>query len=359
MTVKSRNAKRETGESTTKGGFHPQLGTFPANLSLLGQLNALVAGIRVHTFDLTLFLNRPKRLPLLATKTVRGLAGYALRDLCEQHAAKANLSRLEAAQIARDWFKPGERGHLPPPFLIQPQPGVVFDTRADVIPVRFVSWDARGDLAEVVREAFETEAPGRRFGSNQKLGRNGRPNCRQPHIAGIETSPIARLQFELATSTLAHSTLHLLTPLSLKAQLPARARQTRGGLARKRTLRAEEITLSHIVRAAVSRLNHLSTTYGAGTQLNPAEFLHQVSLSPILRFGLYDHRSRGRSEDQNTARYVQGVLGTFEFGPLSPSLDALFQAIRIFHAGHGTSQGCGLLELREIASQDSNLSNHH
>lgn len=261
-------------------------------------LIALLGGLNIRAVEGVVLLDREAPVRHMASATLRGLAGHALR----RHAPE---------MVAR-WFKPGACGDKPPAYVFQPLNRRVENTRHFLF--RIVTWDPPGELISALCRALDVmrSAP---------FGETG------THVVGLEWSDGQRLEFsgELQAAPAQRVLLH--TPLRCRIK--------------DQWADEHSLSLETLVRTTATRLNGLSRSYGNGTYLQARPFLEAVpgvgEMARNLRL-VHPHR---RSSTQMQNIDLTGLVGTIDYGEMPSSLMNLLFCAGVFHIGKHTAEGCG------------------
>jgi len=262
------------------------------------ELNTIVRQLCVRTISGTVIMDGMAPIRHLATATLRGLAGHLLTET--------------DPDLTRRFFKPGQGNHSPAAYLFQP----LFD-RAGTgrgFPFRLVCWDREGEFLPALANALRA-ASGRPFGESGA------------RVAGIEIGPEEELRFSGEENPPEELRIVIHTPIKLKA----------GG----RWVGSEELTLGHLVLAAVRRLNALSEHYGSGEQLQEGFFLARASLARETGRNLRLVTPRRRSSSQGTYISLSGIVGWLKYRGITPVISNLLNTASVFHIGRHTVEGCG------------------
>ena len=265
-------------------------------------LSLALSGLTVQSAKGVVRFDRPAPVRHLATATLRGLAGHLLTKV--------------APELTKIYFKPGQGNHLPPAYLFQP----LFDRSGAEIgfPFRIVTWDRPGKLLPAFMEG---------------LGRaNGCPFADSgAAIRGIEFASPEEIRFPGIRNIGPVQKLYLHTPVRLK-----KGKKT-GWISEK------EITLGHIIKASVNRINTLSESYGNGEKLDPLPYMAEASLARELTRNLRWVSPRRRSTSQGKNIALSGVIGAMHIQGISSTLVSLLSSIAAFHIGKHTAEGCGYI----------------
>ena len=261
-------------------------------------------GLKLRMVDGVLHFQDPGYVKRLSTATLRGLAGHAL---CEH-----------APEMIDRWFKPVEHAEKPPAYLFEPlhAGGGV----ASGFPFRLVAWDPPGEFIPAVQRALAAVAGTRGFGAGNTA------------VLGVEWGTVCELCYEGIHEVTARVTLDFVTPLQLKY----------GAL----WLNERTLTVGHLVRAMINRLNRLSRWYGNGEQLDPQPFMEQVALMREIRRDLKFVRQQRWSSTGKKKIYLDGLTGQLTVANPSSAMVSLFAVAQILHIGRHSVEGCGQLVLK-------------
>ena len=288
-------------------------------------LGAVLAGLEIHAVEGVVHLDKQTSLEPLDTRKIRGGFGYALRD--------------EKRELVRTAFKPGQGSHLPAPYVFQPlTPGPL---HGNAFPFRFVTFDRGGELIQDLAPVAFQKMIGRRFGKRKKV-----------IIAGFSFGEPERLAFEplaFGGSGKGRHTVEvkLMTPMCLRPHT-----RVDDFTDLRVALPARDLTLGHLCRSAVARLNALSQCHGSGNVLDESPFLVSASFVREGARELKDKRIKSSGND------LEGIVGTLRFPQLPGRVYQLLLAAAVTHAGHNASKGCGCVQVHPVAisEADSNES---
>ena len=267
------------------------------------ELTALQRGLRLHTVDGTLRLDRAIRIRRLVTATVRGLAGIALRN--------------HAPDVCDRWFKPGSAGNIPPAYVFQP----VHD-HADLsseIPFRIYTWDPPNELMPAMADALST-AEGMPFGEGGAV------------LGSVAWGSPGRLAFEGLKPVSSRLSIRLSTPLQLRS--------------RDQLVSTSSFSLAILVWAMVARINLLSKHYGNGIQLHQHAWAHAAGSSVEVSRNLTWLEDARRSSSQETSISLSGLVGSATYTAAADPLANLLCMGEAIHVGRHTAAGCGCIRIK-------------
>ena len=261
-----------------------------------------MSGLTIRCVECKLHFNQPAPIRPLATATLRGLAG--------------DLLKSNHPEFVLRWFKPGDHNHLPPAYLFE---AIIHEfTSGESLPFKIRTWDPHGELLPAFRDSF-THSRDRPFGESGAK------------VAKVVLGEIEPWSFEQRYRSNPRTRLEFLTPVRLKAS--------------GRFLDDEEITLGHVVEAAVRRLDDLSDHYGNRTKLDKPPLLAAASKVRETSRSLRSIRAWRLSSTQGTYIDLSGVTGQIRFVDLPGVLVDVLSAATVFHIGHSTAEGCGEFRL--------------
>lgn len=264
-------------------------------------LGLLQNGLRLRVMEGEILLDLVAPIRRLSTATVRGLAGSLLMEYAPEEFGA--------------YFKPEAHGNRPPAYLFQPV--LNQEMEGNSIPFRMVSWEPEACLLERFRDAAA-------FAEGWPFGESGA--C----VEEITFTDIFGLQFSGGMTPQGPMTLLLATPLQFRYQ--------------KHTVRADRLTLAHLIIAAVQRLNSLSLAWGNGLQLDPAPFLLDAANISVLRNRLRQVNTARRSRTQGESIFLDGIVGKLMVSKPSSAIADLLSIGEILHLGRHTNVGCGQLK---------------
>jgi hypothetical protein len=264
----------------------------------------LLAGLNIRAVEGVAFLDREAPVRHLASATMRGLAGHALR-------------RHSPEMIDR-WFKPGAGGDTPPAYVVQPLNRRA--TSTNHFPFRILTWDPPGELLPSFCRGIGASV-GAPFGEG---------GARLVHV---EWDDVQRLEFtgELRSEPTQRILLH--TPFRYKIG--------------ERWADERTLTLETLVRATATRLNLLGRAYGNDVYLHARPFIDAAAGTRETSRRLRMVHPRRRSSTQLRDIELSGIVGEIVCGELpTPIMNLLFTA-GVFHIGKHTAEGCGHLLLAQ------------
>jgi hypothetical protein len=281
-------------------------------------LQATVSAIPVRAFHGKIRLNQPVDIdPITACACIRGIIGHIL---------------YEYAPDMLYNFKPGNRGHLPAPYVIQALPPITNQHIHTEFAFSFLSWENSGTFIRQVLKLIQ-------YATARPWGHTG------AHITTIEYTPITLLDTSsLHPDPTCSSSLVLRTPVILKSHVRNQTHPNRKHTARKR-LTPQQLSLQTIVRAQIMRINLLSQYYGntASIDLEPFTRLTHTSQVVCSKLNMVSH-FRGSSTQKNSIQ-LGGIIGFIQYNHLHPLLQQLLSYASFFHLGHHTTDGCGYMTL--------------
>ncbi len=273
-------------------------------------LNELLGGLAIRAREGVAFLDRRAPVRHLATASLRGLAGHALRRY--------------APEMVSRWFKPGLGGDTPPAYLFQP-----LHRHAEVascFPFRIITWDPPAELIGAFHEALGAVR-------DEPFGETG------ARLVHVEWEPLQTLVFTGDIPARSSQRVLLHTPFRCRA-------------GRSSWVTEDSLDMRVLVRAVLSRLNILSKHYGQGARLEPSPFLDLAAqvreLSRHVRL-VQPHR---RSSTQKINIDLSGLVGTLIYESLPAPLCNLLYTAGVFHAGKHTVEGCGHILLADADPQN-------
>ncbi len=275
------------------------------SLDVLGS----VKGLSIHLLSGVIRFDRDTPVRHLSTATLRGLAGHALRWFDPEL-----VDRL---------FKPGVGGQTPPAYGFQPlhrETGM-----AGGFPFRLVTWDSGNELMPALRSALDEWAVGKPFGES---GAN---------VASFDWQDEQKLVFEGVTGASPVQRLVLATPLRLAVD--------------ETWLTERTLTLGHVVQAGVRRLNLLSRCYGNGIQLDGRQFMASAACVRETDRSLRLVAPGRWSSTQGQGIELAGLVGHMVFEGMTNPLVSLISIMEVMGIGKHTAEGCGMMTLRDAASQ--------
>jgi CRISPR-associated endoribonuclease Cas6 len=265
-------------------------------------LSTLMSGLTIRGVECVLHFSRPAPVRPLATATIRGLAGHL-------------LTSTHPACVGR-WFKPGHQNHLPSAYLFEALTHEF--ALSDCLAISIRTWDPPEELLPAFVDALK-QARGYPFGESGAS------------IEGVSFGQIEGLKFEQTHRGIPQAMLEFLTPVRLKAS--------------GRWLGKEDITVGHLMEAAVRRLDVLSGHYGNGSTLDAPALLASASKVRETARALRWISPWRRSSSQGTDIELSGLIGQVQFTGIPGELVDLLNAVALFHIGHKTAEGCGQFRL--------------
>lgn len=264
----------------------------------------VLGGLNIRAVEGVALLDREAPVRHMASATLRGLAGHALKR--------------HAPQMIDRWFKPGASGDTPPAYVFQPLNRKEETTRHFLF--RIVTWDPPGELLPALCRALDG-TQGAPFGETDA------------RMLGVEWSDMQWLEFsgELQAAPVQRILLH--TPLRYRIK----------------DRWADEVSLSMetLVRATATRLNRLGRAYGNGTYLHARPFLEaSLGIRETARNLRLVHPHR-RSSTQMRNIDLSGLVGTIDCEELPAAVMNLLFCAGVFHVGKHTAEGCGHVLLQE------------
>lgn len=269
--------------------------------SLIKNLTLLRAGLCLRSVEGVVYLDRPAPIRRMATATLRGLAGYALMD--------------SAPTVFRTYFKPPSAGQTTPAYAFQPLHSE--QTTSTSFPFRLMTWDPHGLLQGALMHALD-EYTGWEFGQSGAC------------VAGIDWREPVRLQFSGLGMERFRVVLH--TPLAL--------------VYRSNFVNEQELELTHLIHAAVKRINRLSAAYGNGIKLDEAHFAEAASCAIETGRRLRLVAPVRYSSTQDKTIYLSGLVGWLDLDDVLPSVGDLLCAASAINLGRHTAEGCGHILFR-------------
>jgi len=269
------------------------------------ELSAVMAGFRLRILEGWVLLDRPAGIRMLASATLRGLAGHLL--------ASHDRSAVER------WFKPGDGGNTPPALVFQP---VHHDAEtAPAFPFRIITWDPGGDLVDALVQAFG-RAPGWPYGEGGAA------------VTEIRMEPPGVLGFRGGDWDCGPVRIDLMSPLRLR----------RNSI----WLNARTFSPLDLVCGMVRRLNRLSSEYGNGEMLDPDLWTNESRGIRAIEKRLRDVAPVRRSSTQRSPVSLAGVVGRMVASGVAPSVGDLLLSGQVFHLGKHTTEGCGWVNIRPV-----------
>ena len=265
----------------------------------------LADGLTIRLLTGRVVFTCPTPVLLMATAALRGLAGTLL---------------YETDREAFDrWFKPqGDRGQQPPAYVFLPLHDGV-EVRRD-LPFRIACFDATGQFADRFQQALN-RAPDRPFGQ------------RGVRVDEVHWLADERAAFVGFTEPAIRLKLHLCTPLRLSQD--------------GTWVQARDLTLGHVIRSGVARINQLSRWYGNGVQLDPVPYLAAAAFTRDHVRHLADMEAGRHSVTQGHRLSMTGVTGRWEIGPVTAPLFSLLSVLQVVHTGQHAAVGCGHIEFED------------
>ncbi len=273
-------------------------------------LSPLQSGLSLRMLEGELALDRPAPIRRLSSATVRGLAGTLLL----RHNPEA----------FRGYFKPPASANTSPGYLFQPV--LEREELGTFVPFRLVTWESSGNLLESFKSALDA-AIGEPFGESGA------------RVLGCSFSDTYSLRFRGARDADHSLLLELFTPLQFRQN--------------RRSLRAQDLTLGHLVLAAVQRLNSLSLAWGNRILLDPSPFLAASATCPVRDVRLHQVSPARRSSTQDESILLGGIVGSLLLPSPPKVLADLLSIGEILHLGRHTAVGCGKIRLRSARVQSN------
>ena len=263
-----------------------------------------IKGLRIHLLSGVMRFDRETPVRHLASATLRGLTGHALKRHCPEL-----VDRL---------FKPGVGGQTPPAYCFQPlhrETGM-----SGGFPFRVITYDPGRELLPAIRMVLD-HAGGIAFGGSGST------------VAGVEWHDEVQLGFEGVADPGKFQKLTLATPLRLSVG--------------DDMLTEETLTLGHVVQATVRRLNLLSRVYGNGVELDGRYFLVGASFVREVERVLRSVSPKRWSSTQEQSIELGGVVGHLILRGMGPPLASLLSVAEVLGVGKHTAEGCGLVLLED------------
>lgn len=258
----------------------------------------VLAGLNIQALEGVLFLDREAPVRHLASATLRGLAGHALKRY--------------APEMVDRWFKPGTGNDRPSAYVFQP-----LNKRAQSIthfPFRIITWDPPGELLPAFHASL-SRAVGEPFGERGAI------------VVHFEWYDFQRLEFSGEIQAQPTQRILLHTPFRYKIK--------------DRWVDETSLDLETLVRTTASRLNNLSRTYGRGVYLHARPFIDLCADAREASRSLRMVQPRRRSSTQLQDIELAGIVGELRYaGIATPLMNLLFTA-GVFHIGKHTVEGCG------------------
>jgi len=270
------------------------------------QLNKLLSGLNIKSVEGMILFNQPAKIKPMSSATIRGIAGNLL--------VKSNI------HYAQEYFKPGDGGSQPSACLFESM--VTKYKRSSSLPFRIKTWCLDDEfLNTLVNLLAKLE--------NCSFSEEG------AEIKKIFFCDITPLKFSFDFDDYQDLRINLTHPLLLKS---------RNG----KWINKNRITLGHVVKASVLRLNKLSEYYGNKIKLDLQYALAETAFSRMSYSNLDFVEDKRFSKTQNRVIRLGGITGYFCYLNLSPSIVALLQASSHFHIGKHASSGCGMISTEKI-----------
>lgn len=268
-------------------------------------ITSLHQGLNVSRVTGILHLDRSVRMRALATATLRGLAGHALRA--------SNPMAFD------QYFKRSPGEDLPPSYLFEPLEWVGGQIR-DSFPFRVVSLENGTSWIDALQEALWM-AKGMPFGAGGA------------RVRDVEWAETQRLHYEGADHVQSREQLKikLITPLQLRL----------GG----QHIPGQDLCFGHLIRAALIRINLLSRNFGNGLQLEEISYLCDALGVREIDRKLRDVLPKRTSATQRNHIHLHGVVGSLSVRKLTPKLVDLLCAAELLHIGRHTVEGCGMIRI--------------
>ena len=266
----------------------------PCEVNLL----EVLAGLNIQALEGVAFLDREAPVRHLASATLRGLAGHALRR--------------HVPEMVDRWFKPGAGNDKPSAYVFQP-----LNKRAQStthFPFRMITWDPPGELLPAFYSAL-SKTEGVPFGETGA------------RVVHFEWHVVQRLEFtgEIQAQSIQRILLH--TPFRYKI--------------RDRWVDERLLDLETLVRTTTSRLNLLSKAYGRDVYLHARPFIDLCVEAKEESRSLRMVQPRRRSSTQMQNIELSGLVGELRFAGLAEPLMNLLFTAGVFHIGKHTVEGCG------------------
>lgn len=286
-------------------------------------LSVLVGGLKIRSAECVLYFDQRAPLRPLATATIRGLAGHLLTatqpDLVGRWFKRGHQAQLSADRETEEscgksvGFKPS---HLPPAYLFEAlRHEFAF---SESLPFCIRTWDQEGELLPAFLNALK-------LAGDRPFGETG------VKIRSASFSQIERWEFEESRQSIRPAAVEFLTPVRLKAS--------------GRWLGKFDVTLGHLVEAAIRRLDLLSVHYGNKSALSVPAFISAASKVRETARSLDWVSPRRRSSSQGIDIELSGLVGEIRFAEIPGMLVDLLNAAALFHIGHKTAEGCGQFRL--------------
>ena len=271
-------------------------------------LAALLTGLDCSVIDGRVWLDAPSPVAQMATAPLRGLSGWLV------------LERFP--DLAAACFKPGQDGNQPPAYVFQLQ-----SPQADRLAgfdFRCVTWDRGHRLADALCAVWP-EAAGRPFGQGTVRIKSVEVSRRRDGVLKtLKPAPV-----------IDRCLLGLVTPVLLKD----------GG---RGWLGPGTLTLPHVLRAIVRRLNALSLCYGNRLQLDELDAAARAQGVGVSTSELSWRSPERKSAIQGTAIKLSGVTGFYHLEGVPLVLAELLAAASLFHVGKHACEGCGRIKVQEV-----------
>ncbi|NCD33295.1 MAG: CRISPR system precrRNA processing endoribonuclease RAMP protein Cas6 [Spartobacteria bacterium] len=263
----------------------------------LNNLYDLLESIHIRALEGVLFLDEEVPLRQMASATLRGIAGHALR--------------ARHPEMVDRWFKPGAGNDMPSACIFQ---NLQRDTAStSQFPFRILTWDPDGDLLEALYTSMESIS-GVPFGETNAT------------IAHIEWDAPLTIQFADSLPDNPRQRVILHTPFRYQY--------------RNQWITEQHLNLNIIARATVTRLNKISQFYGSNMYLHARPFLDDADQAVITQRDLITRTWR-RSSTQHRNIDISGITGSINVDNMSPLLTNLLFTCAAFHIGKHTVEGCG------------------
>lgn len=259
-------------------------------------------GIPVRGVDVELKFDRPTPLRPMAAAAVRGLLGHVLS--------------AQQPEYIRRWFKPGQGNNRPSACVFHPV-DPVFRVASEYA-FRIYAWDPPGDFLPAIIGALPA-AQGRCFGESGA------------RVCGFTYSSIKEIS--------SGHVRPLSGPVRIQLATPVRIKSANGWTSER------DMSLLHLVQAAVRRFNLLSEFYGNGQFLDLSPWIDLATNAIEAQRELHWVRPRRRSSTQETDLSLSGVVGDFVLDSIPPSVIELLCAAIPLHLGQKTVEGCGSIRV--------------
>ena len=261
-------------------------------------LMEVLAGFNIQALEGVAFLDREAPVRHLASATLRGLAGHALRR--------------HAPEMVDRWFKPGAGNDKPSAYVFQP-----LNIRAQStthFPFRIITWDPPMELLPALHASL-SRAVGEPFGE------------RGASVVHFEWNDLQRLEFSGEVRAQPNQRILLHTPFRYKIK--------------DRWVDEISLDLETLVRTTASRLNSLSRAYGRDVYLHARPFIDLCVEAKEESRSLRMVQPRRRSSTQMQNIELSGLVGKLRYAGLEEPLMNLLFTAGVFHIGKHTVEGCG------------------